>query len=84
LIPAAGCILSSIISNRPAHRAAHEQTQASQAAIAKPQRRYNQTRQDQMAWITAGKKALAGQQAVIHGDYSGFQNSRDYAYVLQQ
>lgn len=84
LIPAAGSILGSIISNRSAHRAADAQTQASQAAIAEQQRQYNQTRQDQMPWLTAGQNALAGQQAVLHGDYSGFQNSPDYACALQQ
>ncbi|MBS9522385.1 hypothetical protein KJA66_10700, partial [Xylella fastidiosa subsp. multiplex] len=55
LFPAAGSILGSIISNRCAHRAADAQTQASQAAIAVQQRQYNQTRQDQIPWLTAGQ-----------------------------
>lgn len=75
LIPAAGSILGGIIANRSAHQAADAQAQASQAAMAEQQRQYNQTRQDQMPWLTAGQNALAGQQAVLHGDYSGFQNS---------
>lgn len=84
LIPAAGSILGGIIANRSAHQAADAQAQASQAAMAEQQCQYNQTRQDQMPWLTAGQNALAGQQAVLHGDYSGFQNSPDYAYALQQ
>ena len=54
------------------------------AAIEEQRRQYDQTRQDQMPWLNAGTWALDQQKAVLQGDYSGFQNSPDYAYARDQ
>ncbi|HHW4685730.1 MAG TPA: hypothetical protein ACQGQG_10645 [Xylella sp.] len=84
LIPAAASIIGGLLGNRSADRAANAQAQASQAAIAEQQRQYDQARQDSMPWLRAGQNALTGQQALLNGDYSGFQNSPDYQYALNQ
>lgn len=67
-----------------ANRGAQAQQDASQAAIAEQQRQFDLTRQDQAPWLQAGTDALGKQQSFLNGDWSGFQNSPDYKYALDQ
>ena len=63
---------------------AKAQTNASNAAIAEQQRQYDQTRSDQAPWLQAGQQALGLEQKYLGGDTSGFENSPDYKFAVQQ
>jgi hypothetical protein len=63
---------------------AKAQENASNQAIAEQQRQYNQTRADQAPWLSAGQQALGLQQNYLAGDTSGFNNSPDYKFAVQQ
>ena len=64
--------------------AANAQLQANQQSIAEQQREYDQTRADQMPFLQAGYGALDKENALLNGDFSGFQNSPDYKFSLNQ
>jgi hypothetical protein len=69
LLTAAGAIGGSIISGNAARSAANASAAGDAAAIAEQRREYDQTRKDQMPWLTTGGSAL-GQLARIYGlDY---------------
>lgn len=68
---------------------AGEKGAAAQAAAAgmsteEQRRQFDLTRQDQMPFLEAGYDALRAQNAALKGDFSGFQDSPDYAYARQQ
>jgi hypothetical protein len=63
---------------------ANAQANASNQAIAEQQRQYNQSRADQAPWLSAGQQALGLQQNYLGGDTSGFENSPDYKFAVQQ
>lgn len=54
---------------------------ASAASIAEQQRQFDLSRGDMMPFRDAGVGALARQEAVLGGDYSGFESSPDYLYA---
>lgn len=84
---AIGAIGSSIAANKEskaAKNAADAQTDAANQSIAEQQREYNQSRTDQMPFLQAGYGALDKENALLNGDYSGFQNSPDYQFSLNQ
>ena len=64
--------------------AANAQLQANQQSIEEQKREYDQTRADQMPFLQAGYGALDKENALLNGDYSGFQNSPDYKFSLNQ
>lgn len=57
---------------------------ATDATIAEQKRQFDLSRSDQMPWLDTGKWALGQQQAALKGDWSGFQNSPDYQFALDQ
>lgn len=57
---------------------------ASAAATAEQRRQYDQTRQDMMPWLDAGRNALAQQQAFLAGDYGNAFASPDYLAAFEQ
>jgi hypothetical protein len=59
------------------------QAAASAMATEEERRQYDQTRQDQMPFLEAGYDSLRRQTEALNGDFSGFENSPDYAYALQ-
>ena len=63
---------------------ARAQQDAANAASAEEARQYDLAREDQRPFLEAGYDALTRQQNALNGDFSGFQNSPDYAYALQQ
>lgn len=65
-------------------RGAQAQQDAADAATAEQRRQYDLTRQDQMPFLDAGYDALRRQQQALDGDWSGFENSPDYLFALQQ
>jgi hypothetical protein len=60
------------------------QTAASQYATDEQRREYDQSRQDQLPFLQAGQDALGRQAAFLNGDWSGFENSPDYKFALDQ
>lgn len=77
-------LVGGALSNRAAGRGADAQQQAALATTEEQQRQFDITRQDMMPWMDAGRVALERQQAVLSGDYSGFERSPDYLYARQQ
>lgn len=67
-----------------ARDAARTQQSAADAATEEQRRQYDQTRTDQLPFLQAGYGALDRQEAVLSGDYSGFENSPDYLYARDQ
>lgn len=57
---------------------------ASASDVAERQREYDQSRTDQLPFLNAGYDALDRQQAALDGDWSGFENSPDYAYARSE
>lgn len=66
------------------NRAANAAQQGAQAQIQEQRRQYDLSRADQQPFMAAGYDALDRQRAALDGDFTGFQNSPDYAYSLQQ
>lgn len=82
-----GAVGSSVAANKEskaAKNASDAQTNAANQSIAEQQREYNQSRTDQMPFLQAGYGALDKENALLNGDYSGFQNSPDYQFSLNQ
>jgi hypothetical protein len=69
---------------RAGERGAQAQEDAANAASAEDRRQYDLSRQDQLPFLQAGYDAIARQQAALNGDWSGFNNSPDYAYARDQ
>lgn len=65
-------------------KGAKAQENAANAATAEERRQYDLTRQDQLPFLQGGYDALRRQQAALNGDWSGFQNTPDYAFTRDQ
>lgn len=81
----AGLALGAYSANKQAGAAkdgAKATQQASDAAIAEERRQYDQSRTDQMPWLTAGTNALGQLGQLNSGNYSSFNDSPDYKYAL--
>lgn len=65
-------------------KAAGAQSDANAAAIAEQRRQYDQTRTDMLPFLEAGYGAINRQNAFLNGDWSGFENSPDYAFAVDQ
>lgn len=80
-----GLTAASAISQRNAAKAATKaQTNAANDSIAEQRRQYDQTRADQLPWLTAGSNALAQMQQLNSGNFSSFTASPDYQFTLDQ
>lgn len=86
-----GAVVGGVASNMAANKqskasnnAANAQLQATQQSIAEQQREYDQTRADQLPFLTAGYGALDKENAFLNGDTSGFDKSPDYQFALSQ
>lgn len=67
-----------------AQGAANATKDANDAAIAEQRRQFDLTRGDMAPWLQAGGNALDLQNKFLAGDWSGFQNSPDYAFAVDQ
>ncbi len=83
-IAVGGQILGGILGNNAAEDAQDAQTEAAQAAIAEQRRQYDQSRMDQMPFMQYGLGQISGLEALMRGDYAGFENSPDYKYARDQ
>lgn len=83
-IAAVAAIGGAAIQSDAAGDAADAQQAAADAATAEQRRQFNINQENQRPWLEAGGDALARQQAILRGDFSGFQESPDYLFALQQ
>jgi len=70
--------------SRGQERAATAATNAAEASTSEQRRQYDQTRSDNLPWLTAGTDALTRLQALNNGDYSSFTASPDYQFSLNE
>jgi hypothetical protein len=71
-------------SSQAGKKGAQSQASAQQAGIDEQRRQYDQSRADQAPWLSAGQQALGLEQKYLGGDTSGFENSPDYKFAVQQ
>lgn len=83
-IAAVGAYASSQSQKKGAKAAANASQQATDAQIEESRRQYDLSRQDQMPFLQAGQGALKRQEAYLSGDSSGFENSADYKFAVDQ
>lgn len=76
--------VSAYSQKRASDKAAGAVQKGNDAAIAEQRRQYDQTRQDQMPWLDAGRNALGQLQALNSGDFSSFKESPDYEFAFDQ
>lgn len=69
---------------KAAKEAGQMQADSSKYAADIAQKQFEQTRQDQMPWMDAGKKALGGLDQMLYGDPSEFMNDPSYQFRKQQ
>lgn len=81
---AAAAVVSYAAQSNAANKSANAQKSAANASIAEQQREYDLSRQDQLPFLQAGQNAVNLQQQYLNGDTSGFDNSPDYKFALQQ
>ncbi len=83
-IAAAATVGSAALQNNAAKKASSAASRAASEANALQAQQYQQARSDLMPYQQAGVGALEGLNRLAGGDYSGFQNSPDYQFSLQQ
>lgn len=69
---------------KAAEKAGNLQADSSKYAADIGQKQFEQTRQDQMPWLDAGKKALGGLEQMLYGDPSEFMSDPSYQWRKQQ
>lgn len=86
-----GAVIGGVASNMAAskqasatNKAANAQLQGQEEGVAEQRREYDQSRQDQLPFLQAGYGALTKENAFLNGDWSGFMNSPDYKFSLDQ
>ncbi len=87
VVALAGVAVSAYSSSKQsaaAKKAGQAGADASANDVAERQREYDQSRTDQQPFLNAGYDALDRQKAFLNGDWSGFQNSPDYKFALDQ
>jgi len=75
---------SALLQNRAANKATAAANRASNQANALQGQIYDQARNDLAPYQQAGANALTGLNALASGDYSGFMNSPDYLWQVQE
>lgn len=80
----AATLIGGAIQADSAEDAGNAAAQGGQLSIAEQRRQFDLSRQDQLPFLEAGYDALRLQNQALKGDWSGFQNSPDYAYAYQQ
>ncbi|HET6725888.1 MAG TPA: hypothetical protein VFH85_07780 [Gammaproteobacteria bacterium] len=63
---------------------AEAQQRAADTNIAENRRQFDLTREDQAPFLAAGRDALARQAAFLEGDTSGFEDSAQYQFAVDQ
>ena len=76
----AGTVVGAIVKGKAEKQAAQAQVDASNAAIVEQRRQYDQTRHDQMPWMTAGTQAVNA----LANPQGSFQASPGYQFRLSE
>ena len=84
VIGAGAALIGGAMSKKGSDKAAKAAQAGGDAAIAEQRRQYDQTREDNLPWLTAGTNALERQQQILDGNYTGFYQSPDYVAALEQ
>lgn len=79
-----GSLVSGYMNSKAAKSGAKAQTAADQAALDEQKREFDQTQQNIAPYLASGTNALGLQQAYLSGDTSGFDQSPDYRFAVQQ
>lgn len=79
-----GALIGAIGTSIAADKSSDAAVAAGKFATDESGRQYDQTREDMIPWLEAGRGALVRQNALLDGDYSGFLNSPDYLAALNQ
>lgn len=83
-IVAGGALAGGYMSSQAAKNGAKAQQNANNAAIGEQQREFDQTQNNLNPYIQAGNSGLGLEQRYLNGDTSGFMNSPDYQFAVQQ
>lgn len=70
--------------SKAGERGANAQERANQAAIDEQRRQFDITQQNLAPWLDAGRWGLQEQRDFLNGDWSGFENSPDYKFAVEQ
>lgn len=84
VVGAAVSVVGGYLSNKSANKGANAAADGQMASVREQQRQYDQTRQDMMPWLDAGRFGLNRLTALAGGDFSGFYNSPEYAFTRDQ
>lgn len=79
-----GALVSGYMGSKAGKKGADAQSDASRFATEEQKRQFDLTRQDLQPWMIAGRNALDAQDRFLAGDWSGFENSPDYKFTLDQ
>lgn len=75
---------TAVYSANQAKKGANAIAQGQQAGIGEQQRQFEITQQNLKPWLDQGGWALGQQRAFLEGDMSGWQNSADYKFAVDQ
>lgn len=81
---AAAGLIGGYLNNKSGEKGANAAAGGQMAAILEQQRQYDQTRQDMMPWLDAGRFGLNRLTALASGDFSNFYKSPEYQFTLGQ
>ena len=84
IIGAAVSFLGNRSANKSNEKSAQASTEAQLKAIEEQRRQFDLSRGDYKPFMDAGYDSINDQNAFLKGDWSGFQNSPDYAFALDQ
>lgn len=84
VVAAGASLIGGAMQSRAGERGADAQANAAQSATDEQRRQFDLTRQDLAPWMESGGWALDQQRNFLEGDWSGFQNSPDYLWAVQQ
>ncbi len=84
VVGAGASLIGGALGDRGGRQAARAQQQANERAAGQITAASDQARADVQPWANTGGWALGQQQQFLEGDWSGFENSPDYAWALDQ
>lgn len=77
-------VIGGVMQNNANKKGANAAAAGQQASVLEQQRQYDQTRQDMMPWLDAGRQGLNQLSLLASGDMRGFHQSPEYAFTRDQ
>lgn len=81
---AVGAVVGGIASNMAADKGANASEKGTAATVGETRRQFDITQQNMKPWLDQGTWALNQQRNYLSGDTSGFDNSPDYKFAVEQ